>query len=333
LLEERFSEKPLKMAYSNMKTYYQCPFYYYADRILYLNEFKPNMAARLGSYSHKILEESYSDDFDFNVSVENAKVEYATDSKDLFYFTKMEETLRNLIEFNREHELKSKLDNVVMEPHIVLDGDGYMFEGYVDKLLYQIIDNEVYAVIIDYKTGKDIISLDNVKDGFNLQLPIYMLLLSQYEKFKGLNINILGIYLQKVNMIALKNGKKSIEEQVNKSFMLQGYTIDEYELIDMIDPYYNNSDYIQSMKTGKDGLFYKYAKVMSKEDETMLINLVKDLIEQAAKNIKEAKFDIAPKEIDGKNQSCMFCKYNDICFKTYNDTVKLEKKPFKNNEE
>lgn len=333
LLEERFSEKPLKMAYSNMKTYYQCPFYYYADRILYLNEFKPNMAARLGSYSHKILEESYSDDFDFNVSVENAKIEYATDSKDLFYFTKMEETLRNLIEFNREHELKSKLDNVVMEPHIVLDGDGYMFEGYVDKLLYQIIDNEVYAVIIDYKTGKDIISLDNVNDGFNLQLPIYMLLLSQYEKFKGLNINILGIYLQKVNMIALKNGKKSIEEQVNKSFMLQGYTIDEYELIDMIDPYYNNSDYIQSMKTGKDGLFYKYAKVMSKEDETMLINLVKDLIEQAAKNIKEAKFDIAPKEIDGKNQSCMFCKYNDICFKTYNDTVKLEKKPFKNNEE
>lgn len=329
LLEERFSEKPLKMAYSNMKTYYACPFYYYADRILYLNEFKPNMAARLGSYSHKVLEESYRDDFDFNVSVENAKIEYATDSKDLFYFTKMEETLRNLIEFNRIHESKSKLDNVVMEPHIVLDGDGYIFEGYVDKLLYQIIDNEVYAVIIDYKTGKDIISLNNVKDGFNLQLPIYMLLLSEYEKFKGLNINILGIYLQKVNMIALKNGKKSIEEQVNKSFMLQGYTIDEYELIEMIDGNYNNSDYIQSMKTGKDGLFYKYAKVMSKDDEITLVSLVKELIEQAANNIKEAKFDIAPKEIDGKNQSCTFCKYSDICFKTYNDTVKLEKKPFK----
>jgi ATP-dependent helicase/DNAse subunit B len=333
LLEERFNEKPLKMAYSNMKTYYACPFYYYADRILYLNEFKPNMAARLGSYSHKVLEESYSDGFDFNISVENAKVEYATDSKDLFYFTKMEETLRNLIEFNRIHESKSSLNNVVMEPHIVLDGDGYMFEGYVDKLLYQIIDNEVYAVIIDYKTGKDIISLDNVEDGFNLQLPIYMLLLSEYEKFKGLNINILGIYLQKVNMIALKNGKKSICDQINKSFMLQGYTIDEYELIPMIDEGYNNSDYIQGMKTGKDGLFYKYTKVMSKEEEAKLIDLVKDLIENAAENIKEAKFDIAPKEIEGKNQSCTFCKYNDICFKTYNDVVKLEKKPFKNNEE
>lgn len=333
LLEERFSEKPLKMAYSNMKTYYACPFYYYADRILYLNEFKPNMAARLGSYSHKVLEESYSEDFDFNVSIENAKLEYATDSKDLFYFTKMEDTLRNLIEFNRIHEGKSQLNNVVMEPHIILDGDGYMFEGYVDKLLYQIIDNEVYAVIIDYKTGKDIISLDNVSDGFNLQLPVYMLLLSQYEKFKGLNINILGIYLQKVNMIALKNGKKSIEDQINKSFMLQGYTIDEYELIEMIDGNYNNSEYIQSMKTGKDGLFYKYTKVMSKEDEANLISLVKDLIENAVKNIKEAKFDISPKEIDGKNQSCTFCKYKDICFKTYNDVVKLDKKPFKKEEE
>ena len=333
LLEERFNEKPLKMAYSNMKTYYACPFAYYADRILYLNEFKPNMAARLGSYSHKVLEESYNDNFDFNVSVSNAKLEFATDSKDLFYFTKMEETLRNLIEFNRVHESKSSLDNVVLEPHIILDGDGYLFEGYVDKLLYQIIDNEVYAVIIDYKTGKDIISLDNVVDGFNLQLPIYMLLLSEYEKFKGLNINILGIYLQKVNMIALKNGKKSIEEQINKSFMLQGYTLDEYELIPMIDDCYNNSDYIQGMKTGKDGLFYKYTKVMSKEDEVNLINLVKNLIETAAENIKDAKFDINPKEIDGKNQSCMFCKYNDICFKTYNDVIKLEKKPFKESEE
>ena len=72
---------------------------------------------------------------------------------------------------------------------------------------------------------------------------------------------------------------------------------------------------------------------MSKDDEINLINLVKNLIESAAKNIKEAKFDINPKEIDGKNQSCMFCKYNDICFKTYNDVIKLEKKPFKETEE
>jgi ATP-dependent helicase/DNAse subunit B len=87
------------------------------------------------------------------------------------------------------------------------------------------------------------------------------------------------------------------------------------------------------MKTGKDGLFYKYAKVMSKDDEITLVSLVKELIEKAANNIKEAKFDIAPKEIDGKNQSCTFCKYSDICFKTYNDTVKLEKKPFKQADE
>ncbi|MBO5711260.1 MAG: PD-(D/E)XK nuclease family protein, partial [Acholeplasmatales bacterium] len=52
ILDERFNEKKLKLSYSSMKTYLACPFSYFADRILYLNEFIPNMAARLGSYSH-----------------------------------------------------------------------------------------------------------------------------------------------------------------------------------------------------------------------------------------------------------------------------------------
>ena len=51
--------------------------------------------------------------------------------------------------------------------------------------MYTQIDDEIYAVLIDYKTGKDVLSLDNVEDGFHLQLPAYMYLLSCYEPFQG----------------------------------------------------------------------------------------------------------------------------------------------------
>ena len=331
-LNKRFSQRKLKLSYSSMKTYLACPFSYFADRILYLNEFVPNMAARLGSYSHGVLEDSYKAGFNFDASVIARANEYAEDSKDRFYFNKMIDTLRALVDFNRTNEGKSRLDNVTMEPNIVYDREGFLFEGYVDKLLYTIIDNDVYAVIIDYKTGKDIASLDNVEDGFNLQLPSYVFLLSNYEPFKNKNINLIGIYLQKVNMIALK-GSENIEAQRNKSFMLQGYTINEYELLNLFDPEYYQSPYIYGMKTLKDGQFAKSAKLIKREDVDMLRELVEATIHASASGIQNGEFKIAPKEIDGKNQSCMFCKYNDICYRTIDDVVSLTKKPFGSSEE
>jgi ATP-dependent helicase/DNAse subunit B len=332
LLDERFSEKMLNLSYSSMKTYLACPFSYFADRILYLNEFIPNMAARLGSYSHGILEDSYKSDFDFNESVINRTNEYAEDAKDRFYFDKMVDTLRSLVNFNRANEGLSELNNVKMEPHITYDGDGFLFEGYVDKLLYTIVDDEVYAVIIDYKTGKDIVSLDNIEDGFNLQLPSYVFLLSRYEPFKNKKINVIGIYLQKVNMIALK-WEDDIDKQRDKSFMLQGYTINEYALVNMFDKSYNQSLYISGMKTLKDGTFSKNTKLINRDDVDMLRDLIETTINLTASNIKNGNFIIAPKEIDGKNQSCTFCKYKDLCFKTLDDVISLPKKPFGAKEE
>ena len=331
ILDDRFNNKELKLSYSSMKTYLACPFAYFADRILYLNEFIPNMAARLGSYSHGVLEDSYKADFDFSKSVENRTNEFAEDAKDHFYFKKMEDTLRALIDFNKACEGMSELNEVKMEPHIIYNQDGFLFEGYVDKLLYTIIDNDVYAVIIDYKTGKDIASLDNIEYGFNLQLPSYVFLLSQYEPFKDKNINIIGIYLQKVNMIAIKY-EDDIDEKRSKSFMLQGYTINEHNLINMLDKSYDQSMYIYGMKTKKDGTFAKSAKLIDRDDVNMLKDLVKNTINSTAEGIKNGCFNIAPKEIDGKNQSCTFCKYKDLCFMNHDDLVILEKKAFEKGE-
>jgi len=327
LLDERFSEKPLRISYSSIKTFFGCPFAYYADRILGLNEFKPNMAARLGTFSHAVLEDSYNDDFDFNESTKKSKLSNATDSKDRFYFTVMEEVLRDLIVYNREHEEKSMLNNIEREVHIEYEANEFTFEGYIDKLMYTIINDEIYAVIVDYKTGKDVVSLDNVADGFNLQLPCYMLLLSKYEKFKGKKINIIGIYLQKVNIIALDNSM-DIVAQREKAFKLQGFTIRSHELIPMFDPEYNKSTYIAKLSTLKSGDFSKNANIISNEKMDELISLVDEMINNASKEIRNGSFDILSKNIEGKNSACSFCSYYDLCYKTTDNLKYLEKKSF-----
>lgn len=327
LLDQRFQEKPLKLAYSSVKTFFGCPYAYFADRILGLNEFKPNMAARLGTFSHAVLEDSYKENFNFNESVKKNKFEIAMDSKDNFYFTVMEDVLRDLITYNREHEDKSMLNNIEREVHIEYKGDGFTFEGYIDKLMYTIINDEIYAVIIDYKTGKDVVSLDNVADGFNLQLPCYMLLLSKYEKFKGKKINIIGIYLQKVNIIALDN-TIDIVAQREKAFKLQGFTVRSHELIPMFDPEYDKSTYIAKLSTLKSGDFSKNANIISSDKMDELISLVDEMINQASIDIKKGSFDIVSKNIEGKNSACSFCSYYDLCYKTTENLKYLQKKSF-----
>lgn len=327
-LQRHFSDKKLKMAYSNVKLYFSCPFGYYADRILGLNEFKPQMAARMGSFAHAVLEDSYEDTFDFTASVTVHRKEFSQNEKDDFFFDQMKDVVSSLIEFNRTHEQKSRLTSIQRELHIVVEEDQSLFEGYIDKLMYAELDGEIYAAIVDYKTGKDIISLDNVEDGFHLQLPAYMYLLTNYSLFQGKKIHIVGIYLQKVNIIAL-DAKKSVREQIEKSFLLQGYSIADPQVLKLLDPTFENSDYIQSMGTTKNNTFRSYAKVLDERDQEQLISLVITLLERAKTGILGGEFPIAPKMIGGKNESCTFCQYKDLCFYDYQDVLELDRKPFK----
>jgi ATP-dependent helicase/DNAse subunit B len=159
-----------------------------------------------------------------------------------------------------------------------------------------------------------------------------MYLLSKYERFKDKKLHILGIYLQKVNMIALDNTIDLVAQR-EKAFRLQGYTISDMSLIPLLDPSYTSSDYIMSMNVTKAGQFGPYAKIVTEEEEEELIQLIDTFIHQTHQGVMNGEFPIAPKRIGKDDQSCTYCKYKDICFKTYKDYVYLEKKEFPKKEE
>lgn len=333
-MESRYKEdSPLSLSYSTMKLYFECPFKFYCNQVLDLNTFDSSTATRLGSYSHKILEDSYDPSFDFDKEIVSAKEEYLKDIseedylKDSFYLNQMNEVLKNLISFNKSHEALSNLDQVSRECHIKVLFGNYYFHGFIDKLLYRVEDNDIYAAIIDYKTGKDVASLNNVKDGFNLQLPSYMWLLNQYEPFKGKKIHIIGIYLQKVRIIVLDNSIDLIK-QMNDSFMLEGFTVKDYSLIPYLDPDYSNSTYIKSMKLNKDLSFYRYAKIMDLDEQKELIDSLDKHIKTTYEGTMNARFNIEPKRIGKLDKACTFCDFKDVCFKDIKDYIYLEEDKF-----
>ena len=151
--------------------------------------------------------------------------------------------------------------------------------------------------MIDYKTGNDIISLKYLKYGLDIQLPIYLYLSSKLEFNNPLYA---GFYLQKFNI-------------KDKDYRLIGYSNSDKNILSVMDNNYDNSKIIKSMKTLKDGSFSKNSKVLSNEEIGNIINETEEKILEVIEKIKENDFEINPKEIDGINKSCEFCKFRDIC--------------------
>ena len=82
------------------------------------------------------------------------------------------------------------------------------------------------------------------------------------------------------------------------------------------------------MKTTQNG-FYAYAKIVNKDQINKIIEITENNIDNTIDNILNAKFQIEPKRIDGKNISCEFCPFKDICFVKENDIKDLKNTKFK----
>ena len=71
--------------------------------------------------------------------------------------------------------------------------------------------------------------------------------------------------------------------------------------------------------------FYRYAKVLNDKEVYDIIRYTKDEIKKDMDSILAGDFTINPKIYDGKNLSCEFCEFKDICYHTQKDMVYLDK--------
>ena len=159
-----------------------------------------------------------------------------------------------------------------------------------------------------------------------MQLPIYVYLIKNSNIFN--NPKIIGFYFEQ---ILFEKGSKDLKkeelEEKKDKLKLNGYTLDDPYLISMFDPTYENSEMIKGMRTSSKG-FYNYTKVLSEDSIDKMIKVVDSKIKEGFDNIKNNKFDINPKVINGENIGCRYCKYKDLCFKTGGDLVYLKEENF-----
>lgn len=319
------SKERMVLSYTTMKQYNSCPFSYYVEKILGVNDYEENLGATLGTFVHEILENFYNESFSIKEHALELIAKMKT-AKEKFYANSMLYAIKEIMHFNVEHESKATLSMRLTEEKIEEKlNDSFVFVGIMDKVLYQVCGDEVYVAIIDYKTSmNDVLSLDNLEDGLNLQLPTYIYLLSLSETFKNKKMNIIGIYLQHVSNIKYEN-----KEDMKSGFRLQGYSINNPSLIAKLDPDYIKSDYIRSLSYSNDKFGY-YSKILSNQDFSNLKELVEMQIKKTCDNITACEFPLQPiKILDSKTNACLYCSYKDICYVKEENFIAIEKKPFR----
>lgn len=299
----------LTLSYSNINTYYKCPFKFYMSDILHIKEYQSLFEAFVGSLFHHCLELCLSNDSNIDQVYDSYIEENYKNptNKEKYFLSILKDEIKAIIPLIREQHTHSKANKESNETMIVHDCDGlikYRLKGIVDKIF--LYEDE--AIIIDYKTNNSTIDLNKMEFGMDIQLPIYLYLLN----IKKPNIKIVGLYLQHI----LTNNKKmdarlSEEELRKKNLRLCGLTLDDS--IKDFDDTYESSTIIESLKV-KDGKITG-KNVLSEEDSRKLTNLIEDLINNCLNNVVNGNFIVNPLILD-KKSSCDYCEYKDVCYRT-----------------
>lgn len=318
---------PLKLSYTSMNTYNECRFKYYIKYVLKLDEFTDTFQAFIGSMYHKILSLYRYENFDFEKEYNKYLEKRDLSLKEKLLLVRIKKELKELLNSIKSQDLITGYNDFCVEKKIDIELDkkvSTIFTGTIDKIMYYKKIDDMYFSIIDYKTGNIDTSIEAMKYGLHMQLPIYLYLINYSKVFKSPIFT--GIYYQNI-LFNYPNFdyKKDLEKLKNDRIKLQGYTTDDAFILERFDPTYEDSSYIKSMKYDDKKGFSRYTKLIGNDTLYDLINYTRHFIDKTADDIIDGDFSINPKIYDKKNVSCEFCKFKDLCYMSDKDLVYLEK--------
>lgn len=318
---------PLKLSYTSMNTYNECRFKYYIKYVLKLDEFTDTFQAFIGSMYHKILSLYRYENFDFEKEYNKYLEKRDLSLKEKLLLVRIKKELKELLNSIKSQDLITGYNDFYVEKKFDIELDkkvSTIFTGTIDKIMYYKKIDDMYFSIIDYKTGNIDTSIEAMKYGLHMQLPIYLYLINYSKVFKSPIFT--GIYYQNI-LFNYPNFdyKKDLEKLKNDRIKLQGYTTDDTFILERFDPTYEDSSYIKSMKYDDKKGFSRYTKLIGNDTLYDLINYTRHFIDKTADDIIDGDFSINPKIYDKKNVSCEFCKFKDLCYMSDKDLVYLEK--------
>ena len=191
---------------------------------------------------------------------------------------------------------------------IKLDNGTIKISGIVDRVDCYEDDKNFYYRIIDYKTGTKKFRLDDILNGLNMQMLIYLMAIKD-SNITNKNIVPTGFLYYpallhyKKEMIGMS--KEEVLQNLKNSLKMNGILNKDYFSLYNEDEVGNFID----VKT-RDNI--NYEKVLNTDELEIIFNKVLEVLKEEAENMLSGDISINP-IIDNKNDSCLYCKFSSIC--------------------
>jgi hypothetical protein len=325
------NDEELKVSYSSIELYNECPFAYYVSNILKADAFEGNFFTSLGQVFHALLEESVknktipTEEDLLHIKLGRGKEKKSFDEifvepSEKFFALHLFPKILEVIEKNNSLLQNSTVNDAVVEENFEYQlDDKTLIKGFIDKILLDTKNK--YMTIIDYKSGKFNFDYRKVEHGINMQLPIYAFLSTHQDKYKDYKVQ--GIYIQNI----LTN-----DENEDKNFLLTGVTLNDMNLVNKFVGLDNVKTYISNLRIDKDQnlaatVSNKLNRLMDENQFNDLVDLTLTKVKETVKNIRNGEYRIKPKRFNGNETKCTNCPFGDLCFKSPNDyeEIKIEK--------
>lgn len=205
---------------------------------------------------------------------------------------------------------------------ILKDGRKVIFSGIIDRVdVFRKDSGEIYLRVIDYKTGSKEFSLDDVKEGFNIQMLLYLFTLinNKNEKFKqklgGDSAVPAGvIYLSSnIPMVDLSSYEEASEvmEKAGDELRRSGLLINDEEILTAMNRELSPKFLagIKKKKTtgelsGKALTDPEAFKALEKDIEKVIFDISTEMLSGNAN---------ANPTADKKNSPCVYCAMKPVC--------------------
>lgn len=193
------------------------------------------------------------------------------------------------------------------------DGTQIVVSGKVDRIdCYTAKDGRRYVRIIDYKSGRKQFSLDDVYDGLNLQMLIYLFCIEHNGQDKYNGIIPAGILYMPASEVEPDLPRNSTESDQNilkaKHYRMNGLILNDTEIVSAMDN--SSAGIFIPVKQNADGTFSKSSmdSLASLSEFAKIDRHIKSLLVRMAENLHAGEIKAYPMD-----KTCDYCDYSSVC--------------------
>ena len=218
------------------------------------------------------------------------------------------------------YEIKFGDGGVFLPIEIKLADNKYMkLTGKIDRVDILKLEDVMYARIVDYKSSKRGLDLDNIKEGISLQLITYLTAFMENEKtVQNIDIKPAGMLYfnlsnNLVNLSDYTDDEDRIKKELIKNLRMNGIFLKDINILEKMDKKVNNSD--EKLIDVSPSRINNTNKVLDEEEFNNLCKEAKVILRNIGNEIMSGVVKIRPNK---KANYCEYCDYSNICRKNLN---------------